>query len=368
MLNTNPNTYRITNVKKIYYGKGSSKNLEEIIDKVLSYKQFEKKVVIFIDKFFENNLESLSLKNLSNKLIFFVSTENEPTVEIVDYYVDEIKMYSPNNPDLIVGIGGGSTMDIAKAVSNLLTNGGLAEEYQGWDLVKVPGIYKIGIPTISGTGAESSRTCVLINHKKGIKLGMNSEHTVFNELILDWELTKTVERNQYFYTGMDAYIHCIESLNGRYKNYLANSYSKQVLIYCDEIFNSDDMISEENREKLMIASYLGGCAIGMSYVGLVHPFSAGLSMILGLHHCIANCIVMRAMEEFYPKEFKQFWKFVEKQNIHIPKNICNNLKEEDFLSLYKSTIIHEKPLENALGTKFKEILTFEKVREVFLKM
>lgn len=72
-------------------------------------------------------------------------------------FYDEINTASKTGlPVAIIGMGGGCTLDTAKAISNLLTNGGKAEDYQGWDLVKVPGIYKIGIPTISGTGAESS--------------------------------------------------------------------------------------------------------------------------------------------------------------------------------------------------------------------
>ncbi len=67
-------------------------------------------------------------------------------------------------------------------MANLLTNGGKAEDYQGWDLVKKPAIYKIGIPTISGTGAEASRTCVMTNSKSGIKLGMNSDFTIYDQL------------------------------------------------------------------------------------------------------------------------------------------------------------------------------------------
>ncbi len=59
---------------------------------------------------------------------------------------------------------------------------------------------------------------------------------------------------------------------------------------------SEDMMAAENRSKMMVASYLGGSAIATSYVGLVHPISAGLSVVLGIHHCVANCITMRAME------------------------------------------------------------------------
>ena len=265
-------------------------------------------------------------------------------------------------------MGGGITMDVAKAVANLLTNGGNAEDYQGWDLVKQPGIYKIAIPTISGTGSEATRTCVMTNKKTGLKLGMNSDHTVFDQIIMDPNLTKTVPRNQYFYTGMDAYIHCIESLNGSYRNAIGDAYSAQAVSLCRDVFTSGNMMSDENRSKMMVASYLGGCAIATSYVGVVHPFSSGLSVVLGIHHCIANCITIRAMEDFYPKEYKEFWKMVEKQKIKIPENICKDLTDEQYDQLYESTIVHEKPLINALGENFKEILSKEIVIELFKKM
>ena len=121
-------------------------------------------------------------------------------------------------------------------------------------------------------------------------------------------------------------------------------------------------------KKLMVASYLGGCAIASSYVGVVHPFSAGLSVVLGAHHCVANCITMRAMEEFYPKEFSEFWSMVDQQQVHIPKGLCADLEEDKYELLYDSTVIHEKPLTNALGEQFKEILTPVRVRNTFEQM
>ncbi len=114
------------------------------------------------------------------------------------------------------------------------------------------------------------------------------------------------------------------------------------------------MQSDENREKLMIASYFGGCAIANSFVGIIHPFSAGLSVVLDTHHCIGNCITMNAMEEFYPTEFEEFSAMAKKQGIEIPKGIAANLDEETYLKLYNSTVIHEKPLSNALGIVLKK--------------
>jgi 3-deoxy-alpha-D-manno-octulosonate 8-oxidase len=306
--------------------------------------------------------------NDSKDIIVFIDSTHEPKTGQVNALCDEVLSRAERMPCPIVGVGGGTTLDITKAVSNLLTNEGSAEDYQGWDLVKKPGIFKIGIPTISGTGSESTRTCVMTNPVNGLKLGMNSDYTVFDQIILDPELTATVPRSQYFYTGMDAYIHCLESSCGSYRNAVGDAFGEQTLSLCRQVFLSDDMASDENRARLMVASYLGGCAIATSYVGLVHPFSAGLSVALGVHHCVGNCIVMRAMEEYYPEGFGEFWTMVERQGVEIPKGLCENLTDEQYKKLYHSTIIHEKPLTNALGEGFREVLTFEKVIELFRKM
>lgn len=347
------------------FGRGSLNNIESILENRQSESKY---VVYFIDEYFQDSevLKNIPVENQDE--LFFVQTKDEPKTKFINEFRDVLVSKNKNNPKAIVAIGGGCTLDTGKAVANLLTNQGNAEDYQGWDLVKNPGIYKIGIPTISGTGAEASRTCVMTNPKSGLKLGMNSDFTIYDQLILDPDLTKTVPREQYFYTGMDTYIHCIESLNGRYRNAIGDAFSHQAIILCREVFLSDDMMSDENREKLMVASYLGGCAIANSFVGVVHPFSAGLSVVLDTHHCIGNCITMNAMEEFYPKEFGEFNLMAQKQGIQVPKGIAANLDEEIYQKLYNSTVIHEKPLSNALGDNFKDILSYEKVKKIFQKM
>ena len=259
-------------------------------------------------------------------------------------------------------------MDVAKAVSNLLTNPGKAEDYQGWDLVKKPGIYKVAVPTVSGTGAEATRTCVLTNKKKKLKLGMNSDFTVYDQIVMDPDLTATVPRNQYFYSGMDAYIHCIESAAGSYRNAIGDAYSRETINLCRQIFLGGDMMTPENREKMMVASYLGGCAIATSYVGLVHPFSAGLSVVLSLHHCVANCIALNALEEFYPKEVGEFRLMAKRQGVDIPAKVCHGLDERQMEDLFAATIIHEKPLTNALVDGYRKVLSSEKVSSIFRRM
>lgn len=326
-------------------------------------------VVFIVDNFFSGSqlvAEHLGVQPQDH--VEFIITDDEPETDGIDLIVERLKQSGYAKPATIVGMGGGITLDTAKAVANLLTNDGKAEDYQGWDLVKVPAVHKIGIPTISGTGSEATRTCVMTNPKTGLKLGMNSNFTVFDQLVLDPELTATVPRDQYFYTGMDAYIHCIESMAGSYRNAIGDAYSRETVNLCRQVFLAEDMMSSESRERLMVASYLGGCAIATSYVGLVHPFSAGLSVVLGLHHCVANCIVMRAMSEFYPKECEEFWNMVDMQKVTIPHGVCRDLSEDQYRALYDATVIHQKPLTNALGSNFVKVLTFDKVKSLFLKM
>lgn len=358
----------VQNVQRYTIGEGAVNDLPTHLE-VRRQQQADGGVVFFIDEYFRDQqalLDRLGLEQ--NDELVFVSTTDEPTTDYIDEQIAVLQQKGITTPVAIVGMGGGISLDVAKAVSNLLTNGGKAEDYQGWDLVKVPGIYKIAIPTLSGTGAEATRTCVMTNKRSGLKLGMNSDYTVYDQIIMDPDLTATVARNQYFYTGMDAYIHCIEALNGSYRNAIGDAFSEQTTSLCRDVFASDDMMTDENRSKMMVASYLGGCAIATSYVGVLHPFSAGLSVVLGTHHCVANCITMRAMEEFYPKEYQEFWTMAEKQKVEIPKGICRNLSDNQYEQLYASTVVHEKPLTNALGENYKEVLTKKKVIELFKRM
>jgi 3-deoxy-alpha-D-manno-octulosonate 8-oxidase len=356
------------------YNIGAS-SLGEIIDLLVRVRREaiqrneSDQVVFLVDQYFKTDSTlPIRLGYVQADVLEFIETKDEPRTDDIDQLVASLIQQGFAKPAAIVGMGGGITMDYTKAISNLLTNGGKAAQYQGWDLVKVPGIFKIGIPTISGTGAEATRTCVMTNIESGLKLGMNSDFTVFDHVIMDPDLTATVPREQYFYTGMDAYIHCIEALAGSYRNAIGDAYSRETINLCRQAFLEDDMQTPANRERLMVASYLGGCAIATSYVGLIHPLSAGLSVVLDIHHCVGNCIVMRAMADYYPAAYTEFWKMAERQNITIPTEVCNGLDDNGFKALYDASSMHQKPLTNALGENYKSILTLEKVTELFKKM
>ncbi len=351
-------------VPKVVFGQGCFNQLSSII---APYRKNKAPFIYIIDDVFENNTQLLDRINLRfNDKLIFVSTLEEPKTSQVDYIVKEIKTEFTYKPSGIIGIGGGSVMDLAKAVSIMLTNKGSAADYQGWDLVKNKAIYHVGVPTISGTGAEVSRTTVLSGPTR--KLGINSDFTPFDQVILDPDLTIGVPKNQWFYTGMDCFIHCVESLNGTFLNAFSQSYGEKAYDLCKEIFLEETLSPEESRGKLMMASWHGGMSIAYSQVGIAHAMSYGLSYVLGTKHGIGNCIVFDHLEEYYPEGVRLFKEMVKRHDITIPKGICSNLSREQLDTMIDVALSLEPLWENALGDDWKDIITRDKLEKMYLAM
>lgn len=350
-------------VPRVVFGQGSFNQLGDVL--LPKRLNSEAPFIFLIDDYFENKELVGRIPLMFNDEVIFVSAEEEPKTEQVDAIVKRIRETFEELPSGIIGIGGGTLLDLAKAVAILLNNKGKAQDYQGWDLVSKPSLYHVGIPTISGTGAEVSRTTVLLGPEK--KLGINSDFTTYDQVILDPDLTITVPKEQWFFTGMDCFIHCIESLNGTYLNAFSQSYGEKALELCTEVFLEDISI-EESRDKLMMASWHGGMSIAYSQVGIAHAMSYGLSYLLGIKHGIGNCLVFQHLEEFYPEGVQLFQRMVEKHRIHLPQGVCANLTQNDFDILVNVALGMEALWENALGKDWKNIMTPERLQEIYQKI
>lgn len=350
-------------VPRIVFGNGCFDQLPTILNKK---RAVGAPFVYLVDDVFKGNDTFINrIKLKGNDVIKYISADYEPKTSQVDVIVTELKEEFQLLPSGIIGIGGGTLLDLAKAVSILLKNPGKAKDYQGWDLVKSPAIYHVGIPTISGTGAEVSRTTVLTGPEK--KLGINSDYTPFDQVILDPDLTKTVPKDQWFYTGMDCYIHCIESLNGTYLNAFSQSYGEKAYDLCKEIFlgNLED---EESRAKLMMASWHGGMSIAYSQVGVAHAMSYGMSYVLGTKHGIGNCIVFDKLEDYYPKGVALFKEMKAKHNITLPEGLCKDLTEQQLQTMVDVSLGLTPLWENALGKNWQEVMNEATLKALFLKM
>ncbi len=343
----------------VIYGRGSFNQLDEII---APHRKAGAPMIFLVDHFFQGKPLAARVPLRGNDKIIFVDVTYEPKTTYVDSLANQLKDEF-GTVSGIIGIGGGSAMDLAKAVGLMMNNPGSSADYQGWDLVKQAGVYKVGIPTLSGTGAEVSRTTVLTGPTK--KLGMNSDFTPFDQIVLDPELTANAPANQRFYTGMDCYIHCIESLTGTFLNEFSKSYGEKALQLCREVYVNKEGWDVDSDDKLMMASYAGGMSIAYSQVGVAHAVSYGLSYLLGTKHGIGNCIVFDKLEEYYPEGVKEFKYMVEKNKIDIPKNICSGLSDEQFDKMIDVSLGMKPLWENALGKDWEKIITREKLRKLY---
>lgn len=343
----------------VVFGRGAFNQLDEILQ---PNRKGGAPMIFLVDHFFEGKPSAQRVPAKGNDRIIYVDVTYEPKTTYVDSIATQLKEEF-GTVSGVIGIGGGSAMDLAKAVSLMMNNPGSSADYQGWDLVKNPGVYKVGIPTLSGTGAEVSRTTVLTGPTK--KLGMNSDFTPFDQIVLDPELTANVPANQRFYTGMDCYIHCIESLNGTYLNEFSKSYGEKALQLCREVYVNKTNWDEESDDKLMMASYAGGMSIAYSQVGVAHAVSYGLSYLLGTKHGIGNCIVFNHLEEFYPEGVKEFKYMVEKNKVEIPKNICANLTDEEFDKMIDVSLGMKPLWENALGKDWEKQMDRKRLRRLY---
>ena len=345
------------------YGRGCFDQLDEIIT---PHRKDDAPMIFLLDHYFEqDNKLKARIPLIGRDLLIVADVTHEPKTSYVDDIAEELKA-KYNTVSGIIGIGVGSAMDLAKAVSIMMTNPGKAHDYQGWDLVKNPAVYKAGIPTLSGTGAEVSRTTVLTGPTR--KLGMNSDFTPFDQIVLDPELTKNAPENQRFYTGMDCFIHCVESLEGTYINEFSRSYGEKAQELCEEVFLHKDVWDDESDEQLMMASYAGGMSIAYSQVGVAHAVSYGLGYLLGTKHGIGNCIVFNHLEEFYPEGVATFHKMVKKNNIDIPEGITKGLTDEQFETMINVSLGMTPLWENALGKGWQHIMTRERLRALYEKL
>jgi 3-deoxy-alpha-D-manno-octulosonate 8-oxidase len=351
-------------VGRVLYGRNAFAQLNDIFEPLRvepgSY------VLFLLDEYFEGKdlVKRIPMKDVD--LIRFMDVSDEPKTKVVDALVEEVMEEKGMVPVSVVGIGGGSVMDYAKATRLMFTNPGSSARYQGLDLIKNKGVHCTVVPTISGTGAEVSMTTVLTGPEK--KLGIKGDFTPADQVVLDPDLIRSVPDPQHFYTAMDCYIHNVEALNGNRKTVMGASLGRESLQLCQEIFLSGNSRTPENDEKLMVASYLGGLSLTYSEVGACHAISYGLATVTGIHHGIGNCIVFNQLDEFYPEEVKEFRKMMEINQVDLPKGVLKDYSSEDIEKMVDVALTLTFMWAHVAGPEWEKVITREKLRDLYMKM
>jgi 3-deoxy-alpha-D-manno-octulosonate 8-oxidase len=353
------------NIDKVTYGRGCFAQLAETVAPVRSLNN--RYFVYIIDNYFKGKPLASRLGELPGDLIYYIDVDpNEPTTEQIDHLRDTI-LSEKGLPSGVIGIGGGSIMDIAKALSLMLTNEGSSTLYQGLNLVKKPGLYHLGVPTISGTGAEVSMTAVLTGPQK--KLGLKCDWTVFNQVLLDPELISTVPLDWWFYTGMDTYIHCIESHQGIRNNAFSLAYGDQALKLCREVYlGKGSGQTDENNDKLMVASLMGGLSLTYSEVGVCHALSYGLSKIHGTRHCFANCVIFQHLGDIYKEGVSEFKQMLKHHGIELPQHLSKSWSEETLEKMAEVSYNLPFMWNHAFGDDYRQIATMDYIKDLFRRL
>jgi alcohol dehydrogenase class IV len=221
----------------------------------------------------------------------------EPGLKLAD---QAVKLAKKNKTDCVVGIGGGSALDIAKAVSILLTNGGKAEDYLGLGKIKLQGVPKIMIPTTAGTGAEVTFTAVFINEKTNSKGGMNGDPLYPDAAILDPALTLSLPPHVTAATGIDAFTHALEAFVSTQAHVISDMYALEAI----GLISSNLGVAYANgsnleaRSAMLMGSLLGGKALATAGVGLVHAMAYPLGGMFNTAHGLANAVLLPYVVEY----------------------------------------------------------------------
>lgn len=236
-----------------------------------------------------------------------------PTNEVVEAGYAIAKEH---NIDAFVAVGGGSSMDTAKAINVLTSNGGNIMDYEGIGNVPKPVCPLIAIPTTAGTSSEITNVAALVDTKSVRKYVVIDNKIVADKVIADPEFTRTVPAGVTAATGLDAITHAVESYISNEATYLTKYNSLRGLqIFYENLpkvyENGNDM---DAREKMMLGCIVVGFGFSNANLGLVHAIAHTLSAHFGLAHGVANACVLPYVTAFNaekcPKEMIEMAKAI----------------------------------------------------------
>jgi alcohol dehydrogenase len=204
-------------------------------------------------------------------------------------------------PDLIIGLGGGSSIDAAKALALLATNPGNIEDYEGRGKYKAPPLPVLAIPTTCGTASEVTWVSVITHTERKFKMSIKGPLLFPAVALVDPDLLLTLPPPLIASTGLDALTHAIEAYTVKPATFITDIFARASLKY---IFQSleqayDDIRENPKaREKLMLGSMLAGMAFGNSDVGAVHCLSEAVGSLYDTPHGVANAVFLPYVMDF----------------------------------------------------------------------
>ena len=333
-----------------------------------------------------NDLE-YTLKQHGIQVFVYDGTVPNPTTKNV---ADGLVMYLMNNCQALIGFGGGSPMDCAKAIGARVAN-------PKKSLVKMKGVLKVGkklpplvaIPTTAGTGSETTLAAVITDEETRHKYAINDFPLIPKYAILDANLTIGLPGKVTSTTGMDALTHAVEAYIGRSTTRRTRECSKQAVKLIFENLETvyKDGGNLEARQNMLHAAYLAGLAFTKSYVGYVHAIAHSLGGKYNTPHGLANAVILPYMLKRYGKTI---YKKLYQLGVYVGL-FDNNISYQEGAELFIKKIeelnknmdipthlkIEEADIDELAATAEKEgnplypvpkLLTKEQLKEIYLQI
>jgi len=248
------------------------------------------RVMIVVDPGIQKaGLDSLLVESLKREHIeisVFTRVDPNPTTQNVNDGVAFAKEFSP---DVIIALGGGSSLDDGKAINMIRTRGGKITDYRGMlaEGSELPPL--IAIPTTAGTGSEVSPFILISDPVTHAKIVIRDIHMIPDVVLLDPMLTTSMPHHVMVSTGVDALAHGVEAFVAKgsqpFSQALALEAVQIIYTTLPRVIEQPDHL--ENRSKMLIASNLAGMAFSLSYLGLAHSMANPLTRVAGVAHGMA---------------------------------------------------------------------------------
>jgi alcohol dehydrogenase len=298
---------------KIIFGPGTLIQIKDIVEDELQAKN----PFLVTDKgILESGIAGRVTSQFPDMPVFNEIEQNpkHPTIDRAGDMVRQLK------PDLIIGLGGGSALDAAKAIALLATNPGKIEEYEGRAKYSVPPLPVLAIPTTCGTASEVTWVAVITHTERKFKMSIKGPLMFPAVALVDPDLLTTLPPSLVASTGMDALTHAIEAYTVKPASFITDIFARASLKYVfqsiEEAFE-DIRGNKKARERIMLGSMLAGFAFGNSDVGGVHCIAESVGSLMDTPHGVANAIFLPYVMEFnLPVSARRFAEISRLAGIH----------------------------------------------------
>lgn len=227
----------------------------------------------------------------------YLDVQPNPTVDIVNAALEG---YKSSGAKCIVALGGGSPMDVAKAVGILATYGGKIMDYVGLDKVPGPTVPLIAIPTTAGTGSEVTASSVITDTETNYKMSVISDNLIPSYALLDPELIMTLPASVAASCGVDAFIHALEAYLSKRSNPFTDTMAEKAMQLIGS--NIRQFVAARDNEEaacnMMLGSTFAGIAFASALLGNIHAMSHPVSGFFHVAHGVANSILLPTIIEY----------------------------------------------------------------------